>query len=353
MPSDHYFPIFQFTRGDIVESIQYGSIAVATSDNHYFAWYGNPQTVTFLRSTAKPFQALRFIESYGDRYYELNPEEISLICASHSGTDRHVAIVEKIQKKTGVKENDLLCGIHMPIDKQTAEALSKRGEKPTPNRNNCSGKHTGMLAFTRMRNIPYDPNQNPYIDPSHPIQKEIIAAFGQMCGLSPDDVHIGIDGCSVPNFAVPLHNAAFGYAQLCDPKNLPEERQRACRVIVNAMTTNPFMVGGPDSFDTILMEVTKGKIVSKGGAEGYQGIGILPGVTAPASPGIGITIKIADGDYRNHARPAVTLEILRKLKALTEEEQRQLSNFGPVFPLTNHRKVIVGQASPTFELQYS
>jgi L-asparaginase II len=259
-------------------------------------------------------------------------------------------VVESIQTKTGVKESDLLCGVHNPSHKPTADALATRGEKPTPNRHNCSGKHTGMVAFARLRQLPYDAEHAPYIDPGHPIQREILEAFAQMCGLLPGNVYVGIDGCSAPNFAIPLRNAAYGYAQLCDPAHLQKTRQHACSVIVDAMMSNPFMVGGPDSFDTDLMEVAGGKIVSKGGAEGFQGIGVMPGVVAPNAPGLGIAFKIADGDYRNQARSAVALEILRQINALTESELQKLSQYGPTFRLTNFRKLVVGQASPTFKL---
>lgn len=349
MPNPPYLPIFQYTRGAIVESIQFGAIAVATPDKKLFAWYGDPGAVTFLRSTAKPFQALPFIESQGNEIFHLTLEEIALLCASHSGTDRHKEVLESLQAKTSVRESDLQCGVHYPLHKPTAEAMAARGEKPTPNRHNCSGKHTGMIALARLRNAPYG-SETPYIDPSHPIQVEILEAFAQMCNITPDKVVVGIDGCSAPNFAIPLLNTAYGYARLCDPKGLPEPRQRACQTIVKAMTSYPYMVGGPDSFDTELMEIAGGKIVSKGGAEGFQGIGILPGVIAPDAPALGIAFKISDGDARNQARSAVALEILRQLNALSEEEMQKLSKYGPSFPLYNFRKLTVGLAAPVFTL---
>jgi L-asparaginase II len=201
-----------------------------------------------------------------------------------------------------------------------------------------------------LRNLAYDPEHNPYIHPGHSIQQEILRTFAQMCGLSTARVHIGIDGCSAPNFAIPLRNAALGFARLCDPARLPQKRQRACRVIVNAMTSYPFMVGGPSTFDTDLMEATHGKILTKGGAEGYQGVGILPGVVAPGAPALGIALKISDGDHRAQARAVITLEVLRQLNALSEEELKVLSGYGPSLTLTNARSLTVGQASPIFTL---
>jgi L-asparaginase II len=171
-----------------------------------------------------------------------------------------------------------------------------------------------------------------------------------MCKLEPEQVALGTDGCSAPNFAAPLKNTALGFARLVDPWELPPHRTAACEQIISAMTSHPEMVAGPGQFDTRLMSAAGGKIVSKGGAEGYQAIGVLPGVLGPDSPGIGIAIKIADGDLRGRARPAVALKILTQLGALTRSETQSLSDIGPNFPIYNWRKILVGEASPTFHL---
>lgn len=356
MPKTHYSPIFELTRGGIVESIHFGAVAVVDVYGKLVAWYGDPKTVTFLRSTAKPFQALPFIQHGGQDFYHLTPREVALLCASHSGTDEHVAVVQKIQMKTGVSEADLLCGVHPPSHEPTAEALRERKEQPTPNRHNCSGKHTGMLAYTRMLDLPEHPDASDldYIDPQHPVQQEILSTFAEMCELPVDQVVEGIDGCSAPNFAVPLRSAALAYARLCDPETggvMPAERAAACRTIHAAMMANPDMVGGPGRFDTRLMGVGQGRIVAKGGAEGYQGVGLMPGALGPGSPALGIALKISDGDLKSRARPAVTLEVLRQLGALSASELGLLSEFGPATPVHNWRKIVVGQAHPRFELE--
>jgi L-asparaginase II len=344
-----YEPVFEFTRGEIRESLHYGAIAVVDNQGQLSAWVGDPENVTYLRSTAKPFQALPFVESGGIQHFGLSLRELALICASHSGTDEHVEVASSIQAKVGVGELDLMCGIHAPSHGPTADALRLRGESPTPNRNNCSGKHSGMLAFAQMQGWVLEH----YIDPIHPVQQKILQAFAEMCGLAIEDVELGIDGCSAPNFAIPLRNAAWGYARLCDPSSLSTDRADACRTIVQAMTTFPDMVGGPDRFDTLLMQVAGGKILTKGGAEGYQGIGLMPGALGPGSPALGITLKIADGDLSGRARPAVTLEVLRQLGALTKSELEALSRFGPSSSLINHRKLLVGEARPIFHLHIS
>ena len=351
-----YSPIFQLTRGDTVESIHYGSVAVSDATGRLVAWYGDPETITFLRSSAKPFQLLPFITHGGQSYFHLTPREVALMAASHSGTDEHVAVIEGIQQKTGVSESELMCGVHPPGDAATLEALRERNEEPTPNRHNCSGKHTGMLAYVHMRQGVELPSgaEMDYIDPSHPIQKEILETFAEMCALPATQVHLGTDGCSAPNFAVPLKNAATGFARLCDPVTgnvQPPERLAACQVIVSSMMFNPDMVAGPGRFDTRLMEVGQGRIVSKGGAEGYQAIGLLPDALGPGSPALGIAFKISDGDPKGRARPAVALEILRELGALSPTQLDMLADFGPDFPVENWREIKVGWASPCFNLQ--
>ena len=354
--TNDFQPVFELTRGNIVESTHYGAVAVVDSSGKLLAWYGDPTTVTFLRSSAKPFQALPFIEQGGDQAFHLTSKEIAIMCASHEGTDEHVEVIKGIQDKVGVQESDLLCGTHLLTHLPTIEGMRLRGEMVSPNRNNCSGKHTGMLAHARMRGLPIAD----YINPAHPIQKTILETFAQMCGVAPDRVVIGTDGCSAPNFAIPLSNAALGFARLCDPRNLAQERAAACRRITSAMMANPVMVSGVGRFDTRLMEVCTRRMVVKGGAEGYLAIGIMPGATGTDSPGIGIAFKVSDGDisvrdaaggFHNRVRPAMALEILRQLGFLSEKELEALAEFGPVRPVTNARKIVVGESRPAFTLK--
>jgi L-asparaginase II len=355
-----YQPIYQLTRGPVVESIHYGAIAVMQANGQLFASYGDPDAVTYLRSSSKPFQALPFIENGGQQVYQLSLPEVAILCASHSGTPEHTAVVRSVQAKTGVHEADLMCGVHAPYHPETAEAMKARGEQPTPNHHNCSGKHTGMLAYARLLGFPPDVDSLPYIDPDHPVQHMILQTFAEMCDMEPDEVAVGIDGCSAPNFAVPLRNAALAFARLCDPSGLPEPRAAALRTIAAAMTTYPNLIGGPDNFDTHLMEALPGRIVVKGGAEGYQAFGLLPGALGDGSPALGVAFKISDGDLKGHNRPVgdprgrirppVALEILRQLGAISAAELVKLADYGPGFAVDNWRKVVVGWGSPCFTL---
>ncbi len=350
-------PLFEVTRGEIVESVHYGSIAVVNSQGKLVASYGDPQAVAFLRSSAKPFQVLPFVEGGGVEYYGFTPRELSIACASHEGSDLHVQTVEGIQRKIGVDETALQCGVHMPGDVAAFKSLIVNNKQPTPNRNNCSGKHTAMLAYAKMRDLPLEN----YLDPHHPIQQTILGAFAAMSQLPVDEVELGTDGCSAPNFAVPLYNAALAMARLCDPRELSAERASACRKITSAMTAYPEMVSAYGEFDEQLMRAGDGKIVCKRGAEGYQIIGLLPGVLHPDAPGVGIALKVSDGDpsrmaldlaHSTRVRPAVALEVLRQLGALSSEQQESLAAFGPVKPIQNHRGIITGRSCPVFMLSY-
>ncbi len=348
-------PLFEVTRGNLVESVHYGSIAIVDANGKLIASYGDPQTVTFLRSSAKPFQALPFVERGGVEYFGLTSRELAIACASHEGSAMHVQTVEEIQKKVGVEESQLQCGVHLPSDVEAFKSLLISHQKPTPNQNNCSGKHTAMLAHARMRGLPLEN----YLDIQHPIQQDILASFAEMCRIPLKEVQLGTDGCSAPNFAVPLYNAALAMARLCDPRELPEVRGSACRKITSAMTAHPEMVSGYGEFDEQLMRAGAGKIVCKRGAEGYQLVGLLPGALAPEAPGIGIALKVSDGDASRMAldlshsvrvRPAAILEILRQLGVLSSEQEQTLAAFGPVKPIKNHRGIITGQSRPVFEL---
>lgn len=347
MPSSHYEPAVEVTRGRIVESIHFAAIAVCDASGSLLASYGDPDTVTFMRSSAKPFQALPFVEREGDLHFSFTPRELAVICASHSGTDDHVQVVQGLQSKIGITENNLQCGVHPPYHEATANAMQQRGEAVTPNRHNCSGKHTGMLAHAQLRGLPLDT----YLSMEHPVQQSILETFAAMCELLMDQVEVGIDGCSAPNFAVPLRNAALAYARLCDPRDLEPERAAACQRITRAMTSEPFMVAGPGRFDTALMQLVSGRLLAKAGAEGYQGIGVMPGALGAGSPALGIAFKISDGDLGGRARPVAAIEVLRQLGGLSTQEAEALAEFG-MRPIYNWRKIPVGEIRPNFHLNH-
>lgn len=346
-------PLLELTRGRVVESTHIGSIAIVDSNGTLLHSYGDPHEVAFLRSSAKPFQALPFIERGGAEHFNFTQSEISISCASHETAQIHLDTVKAMQAKIGIQETDLQCGGHLPGDTVLLKKVIKQDILPTANFNNCSGKHTSMLAHAKMRGLPLEN----YLDRSHPIQQDILSTFAEMCKFEKEKVELGIDGCSAPNFAVPLFNAALGMARLCDPRELSETRATACKKITSAMIAHPEMVSNFGEFDCELMQVGEGKIVTKRGAEGFQLIGLMPGVYGEY--GVGIAFKVTDGDASRmndelessvRVRPAVTLEILRQLKALNDTQLKSLETFGPKKQLTNHRGLVTGESYPAFQL---
>jgi L-asparaginase II len=348
-------PLFEVTRGTLVESVHHGSIAVVDANGTLLSQYGDPHLVAFLRSSAKPFQMIPFVEHGGVEHFGYTSRELAISCASHIGSDLHVQTIEALQKKVGINESHLQCGSHLPDDAAALKGLIRNNEAPTPNRNNCSGKHTTMLAYAKLRGLALEN----YLDIDHPLQQDILASFADLCLIQPSEIFLGIDGCSAPNFAVPLFNAALGMARLCDPHELANARAEACKKITSAMTSHPEMISGVGEFDCELMTAGEGKIVTKRGAEGFQIIGLMPGALGNDSPGIGIALKVTDGDATrvgsnlvssSRVRPAVTLEILRQMRVLSSEQLQALAGFGPVSSIKNHRGIVTGQSRPVFEL---
>jgi len=358
MPFPQYVPLVETTRGGIVESLHYGAIAVCDPAARLLASVGDAGAVVFLRSSSKPFQVLPLVEGGGMERFNLSERELALMCASHSGTDEHVAVISALQRKLGVSAVDLLCGTHTPSDPRTAERMFRNGEENSPLRHNCSGKHTGMLAQALLYGNP----KEDYIDPRHPVQQRILRTFSEMTGVALQDIILGTDGCSAPVFAVPLRAAAHAFARLADPSALPEPRQSALRRIFKAMTTHPDMVAGPDTFDTRLMSAGRGRVLTKGGAEGYQALAVLP---ATGSSALGITLKISDGDLAQidrsqriatiaydgggRARSTAAVEALRQLGVLDAAQLEELSDFAPRAQY-NWRHIPVGEIRPVFTL---
>lgn len=343
-----FVPLVEATRAGLVESVHFGAFAIVDINGNLRGSCGDPHYITFMRSSSKPLQAIPLIELGGKEKFQLTDQEIALTCASHEGTDLHIQVLKNIQEKTGIQEEDLLCGTHPLKDKATSEAMLLRGEKLSSNRHNCSGKHTGFLATAVMVNE----SKDEYILLKHPVQQAVLQTFSEMCQISIQDIHIGIDGCSVPVFALPLNKAAQGIARLCEPVDLAKKRADACRIITRAMSGFPEMVAGPNEFDTKLMQIGNGKVITKRGAEGYQIIGLLPGACGENSPGLGIAIKISDGDPKERARPLVSLEILRQLGVLDEEQLLLFPEFY-THTIKNWRKLDVGELRPCFQIDFS
>lgn len=337
-------PLVAVLRGGQVESLHLGAIAVVDVNGRLRAHLGDPDFVTFLRSTAKPIQALSFVESGAADAFGFEPPHLAIACGSHSGSDAHAELIRAMLARIGLDEFALRCGVHRPGDRPTAARLEAAGAWPTPPRHNCSGKHTAMLAQA----VHGGWSTPDYLDPRHPVQQTILKALAEMASVDPGSIAIGVDGCSAPTFAIPLRAAAYAFARLVEPSRLSPERQAACRRIIAAMQSHPEMVGGEASFDTRVMRSLPGRLISKGGAEGYLGLGILPDALFPGSPALGVAMKVADGDSPRARGPA-SFGLLRELGLLDRDIPPELQSFASL-PVLNLRELQVGEVRPVLRL---
>jgi L-asparaginase II len=338
-------PFVEVRRGSIVESRHRGHVAAVDGEGRLVASLGEPEMVTYLRSSAKPFQAVPLVTSGAADRFRLTETELAIACGSHSGEDVHVETVAAMLKKIGLDESFLKCGVHEPFDRATAERLRERGERPGILRNNCSGKHTGMLLLSRHLGTP---SEN-YDAPDGLVQQAILHAVSQFSGVSAEEIAVGIDGCGVPVFGIPVRSMALMYARLvAPPEDFDEATRGACVRLVAAMTAHPEMVGGTvERFDTEVIRAGHGSLISKIGAEGVYTAGVLPCDGWPK--GLGVAFKIEDGEDKR-ARSTVAIESLRQLGVLDEDADKALDPYAS-FPVRNHRGVVVGEIRASFELK--
>ena len=340
-------PLVEVRRGPIVESRHRGHIAVVDPNGHMLADLGVADTVTYLRSSLKAFQALPVLLSGAADHFEFNDKEVALACASHNGEPMHTEIVAGMLHKIGVGPELLQCGIHEPYSVAAAQTLRDRGDKPTALHNNCSGKHAAMLAFAKHLRAPLET----YLDPTHPVQQAIVDVVSRFSDLPVNDLILGVDGCSAPVVAMPLKSMALAYARLVNPpQGFTHELREACKRIVKVMTTYPELIGGStDRLDTEIMKAIPGQLISKVGAEGVYTAGIVP--NARYREGFGLALKIEDGDD-HRARPTVVIEALRQLGMLGDGALHSVARYAS-FPVKNRKGNIVGEIRASFTLEMS
>jgi L-asparaginase II len=325
------------SRGPITESIHRAHIAVMHVQGKLLHELGNPKFLTFARSTAKLIQALPVIESGAADRFSFTDGEIALLCASHGGEEEHVSTAGSILAKLGLGAEHLQCGIHEPLHLPTTLRMRAQHLAPTSLHNNCSGKHSGMLALATHTDVSHEH----YLQFEHPVQQQMLQAVSEMSELPAGSIKIGVDGCGVPVFGMGIDRLALAFARLGCPDGLPEARVSACKRIVTAIRKHPYNLAGSDRFDTRLIEVTQGRVIGKMGAEGIFAL------TVPES-GIGMVVKIEDGNERA-LYPAVT-EALRQLDLLNSAELEALSSFH-VPTLRNWQGTEVGRIRPEFQLR--
>ncbi len=337
-------PLVQVTRGAITESRHRGHIVAVEPDGKVVAYLGALETVTFLRSSAKPHQAVPLVATGAADRFGFTEQEIALACGSHSGEPIHTQIAASMLEKIGLSPDDLKCGVHEPFSPEVARQLREHGQQPNVLQNNCSGKHAGMLALALHLGAPIEN----YNRTENPVQLAIGETISQFSGIAVEDIAVGIDGCGVPVFGVTVKAMALMYARLvAPPPDFDDATRTACRRIVAAMTKYPELIGGTsDRLDTEMMRATKGSLISKVGAEGVYTAGVLPSRDWPN--GLGLALKIEDGDDQR-ARPTVVIESLNQLGVLNDESLEAVSRYA-FFAVRNRSGEVVGEVRASFEL---
>jgi len=321
--------LLHYTRAGKVESIHRADVAVVDVYGKSVWEFGNGKRPMFWRSAAKPFQVMPFVERGGIELFGLTSEEVAFMVSSHSGETQHVDLAHSVLGKIGLTIEALACGAAKPMSSKVAKELMVKQLPYQAVHNACSGKHSGMLALAQMLKVAIEG----YTGLEHPVQELMHQAVAESVNLQIAEVDTGVDGCGVPVFYLPLYNMSWAYARLGKPEEGAwGEREGVVRRIRDAMLAHPHVVAGSKRFDTVLMNITKGRILAKIGSEAVYCLSAVP-------EGLGITYKIDDGGYRAVAPAGIA--ILKKLDLLSREEYQMLLEAFPHI-LKNHRGDIIG-----------
>lgn len=311
--------LVEVMRGSLVESRHAGAIAIADATGKLALALGDVERPIFPRSAVKAFQAILLVESGAADAFGLGDAELAVVCSSHSGDRVHVEAVRNVLGRAGLDESYLACGAHWPVSEEAFRDLVRRRARPLPIHNNCSGKHAGMLAA--CVHLGLDPRGYERVD--HPLQVAIAGIISETCGIELNRHGAGVDGCSVPTWAVPLASLAQGFARFGSGALLAATRARAAARLAQACCARPDLVAGEGRFDTIAMRTLAPALFIKGGAEGVH-CAALPGL------GLGIALKVDDGAKRGTERALA--EILAALMpeartALAEQLEGEVLNW--------------------------
>ncbi|MFM7345848.1 MAG: asparaginase [Tagaea sp.] len=288
-------------RGQAVESRHNVIVAVADADGRILRSHGDVGRAVFPRSAIKPIQSLGLIESGASDAFAVPAPRLALSAASHGGEPMHVMAALDWLAKLGLDEGALACGPHLPTHAPSAEALIRSGQPATRAHNNCSGKHAGMLTVCRHLDFPV----RGYETPDHPLQKRIEATYEDFLSFKLAGAPRGIDGCSLPQIAVPLERMAVAIARFGAPEGVFDaKRAAACKRMADAIVAHPYMLAGTGRFCTKALIAARGHAVLKTGAEGVY-LACVP------SEKIGIALKVEDG-----AGPAAEVAMAKLLDEL-------------------------------------
>lgn len=319
--------VAEILRGQLVESFHRGAFVVANAQGEIIHAQGDVKRNIFPRSAIKAFQCVPVIESGAAGRFGFSDEDIALACSSHSGEAEHVRVAASMLAKAGIDETAYECGSHWPEHLEDKAELIKAEKRPRAIHNNCSGKHAAMLALAKHVGAPLEG----YVKREHAVQHAVAKALDHYCHVDTANAPWGIDGCSVPTWALPLTNVAQGFARLFSPGNVTGQR------IAKAASAHPFLIAGSDKFDSKIMSAVP-RLFIKVGAEGVY-CGAIPHAS------LGFALKIDDGAVRGAEVAAAN--VLSKLDCWTPEEKTLLQSFAH-HTNSNWRKLEVGETRSNF-----
>jgi L-asparaginase II len=311
--------LVEVTRGALVESRHRGAVCVMDADGGVVLSLGDIDRPIFPRSAVKALQALPLLEDGAAARFSLTASEISLAVASHSGEPDHVAVAAGMLAKAGLDSGCLECGAHWPMGEAASRELSRSGGAPSALHNNCSGKHAGFVCLACHAGD--DPTG--YIRADHAVQRRVREALIETTGDPHHEERRGIDGCSIPTYAIPLRALALAFARFGTGHGYEPRRAEAARLIRESVAAAPLMVAGTRRFDTVLMEALGARAFVKTGAEGVY-CGALPEL------GLGIALKADDGAGRS--AEVVMANLIRRFLPLEGEAAEKVASLAaPVF----------------------
>jgi L-asparaginase II len=260
----------------------------------------DPHLVSPWRSCAKFFQVMPLLTSGGFDSVGWGDEELALSCASHGAEPEHLALAERMLGSMGLEEGDLACGPHEPLSGRGVRLWRESGQPLTRLHNNCSGKHSAMLARAVTAGWP----TRGYERIDHQVQRACIGEVSCWSGMPLDDMGVAVDGCGCAVMILPLDRMALAYARFGAAIAAGDEVPAR---IAHAVRTHPHLLGGTERFDTVLLQETQGRVIAKVGAEGVHT------ATVPDRR-LGVAVKVEDGALR--AQHAALVEALRQLDVL-------------------------------------
>jgi L-asparaginase II len=324
--------LVEAVRAGRVESRHRGAVAVMDADGKSVLAVGDVAQSIYPRSAVKALQALPLVESGAAARYGYGDQELALACASHGGEPDHVAVAERMLARAGLDAAALECGPHWPVHPPALQALARAGGSASALHNNCSGKHAGFLCVACATGA----DHRRYVDPDHPVQRAVKAAIEALAGVTISDPP-AVDGCSAPNWRVPLAALAGAFARFGVGQKLGAERAKAAARLRAACAAQPWFVAGTGRFCTAVMEHFRARVFVKTGAEGVF-CGALPEL------GLGIAVKCDDGAGR--AAEVMMAAIVARLLPLADVDRAVLDRF--VQPkLRNWNGIEVGELRPT------